>query len=91
MVLHRLNIIAGEDAFPLAEALVSVNSPGGWEEESLPSGDHLLKVTSESMDELQALRDELNRFVPGTGMEFVELPDIDWQENWRAFFTPVDA
>ena len=91
MLLHRLNIIADDDSFSLAEALVSVNCPGGWEEESLPTGDHLLKVTSESMDELRALHDELNRFVPGSRMEFVELPDVDWQENWRAFFTSVDA
>ncbi len=91
MVLHRLNIIVDEDRFPLAEALVSVNCPQGWEEESLPIGDHLLKATSASMDELQKLRDELSRHVPDAQMEFVELPDVDWQENWRAFFTPVEA
>ena len=91
MVLHRLNIIVDEDSFPLAEALVSVNSPQGWEEESLPNGDHLLKVTSETMEGLQALRDGLERFVPGSRVEFTELPDVDWQEKWRAFFTPVDA
>ena len=91
MPLYRLNIIVDDEQFPLAQALVSVNSPHGWEEDSLPNGDYLIKMTSESADDLESMRKLLSSMIPDARAEREELPDIDWQQNWRKFFTPVKA
>ena len=52
--LYRLDIVVSEEDFPLAEALVAQSAGAGWEEESLPTGDMLLRVTSESEEDREA-------------------------------------
>ena len=37
--LHRLDIIAPDEDYPLAQALVARHISFGWEEESLPTGE----------------------------------------------------
>ena len=52
--LYRLDIMVNEEDFPLAQALVAEVAEMGWEEESLPTGDMLLRVTCE----IEAERDK---------------------------------
>ncbi|WP_298068205.1 50S ribosomal protein L11 methyltransferase [uncultured Mailhella sp.] len=89
--LYRLDIVVTEEDFPLAEALVSSVADAGWEEESLTSGETLLRFTTER----EQLRDELavriSQVLPQAGLSRKVLPDQDWLAGWRRFFTPVEA
>ena len=49
--LYRLNIVVSEDDFPMAQALAAQSAETGWEEESLPSGEMLLRVTSDKEED----------------------------------------
>lgn len=89
--LYRLDIVVTEEDFPLAEALVAESAGSGWEEESLPTGDMLLRVTYESEQEREALAEELAGMLPAASLTREFIPDQDWMANWRNYFTPVEA
>ena len=89
--LYRLNIIVTEEDFPLAEALVGQKVASGWEEESLPSGDTLLRVTSESEQECEDVASSLAAVLPAATLTRETIPDRDWLAGWRSYFTPVEA
>ncbi|WP_418764967.1 50S ribosomal protein L11 methyltransferase [Mailhella sp.] len=89
--LYRLDIVVREEDFPLAEALVAQNAASGWEEESLPTGDMLLRVTSESEEERETVERAISAMLPGATMRGEIIPDKDWLAGWRSYFTPVKA
>ncbi len=89
--LYRLNIVVTEEDFPLAEALVGQKAASGWEEESLPSGDTLLRVTSESEQECEDVASSLAAVLPAATLTRETIPDRDWLAGWRSYFTPVEA
>ncbi len=89
--LYRLNIVVTEEDFPLAEALVGQKVASGWEEESLPSGDTLLRVTSESEQECEDVASGLAAVLPAATLTRETIPDRDWLAGWRSYFTPVEA
>ncbi len=89
--LYRLNLTVADEDFALAEALVAQVAGAGWEEESLPTGDMLLRVTSEKEEEIERLVSTLGAVLPGVSFTRETLPDTDWMANWRSFFTPVQA
>ena len=89
--LYRLNIVVTEEDFPLAEALVGQKAASGWEEESLPSGDTLLRVTSESEQECEDVASSLAAVLPAATLTRETMPDRDWLAGWRSYFTPVEA
>ena len=89
--LYRLNIVVTEEDFPLAEALVGQKTASGWEEESLPSGDTLLRVTSESEQECEDVASSLAAVLPAATLTRETIPDRDWLAGWRSYFTPVEA
>lgn len=89
--LHRLDIVVTEDDFPLAEALVARRVSFGWEEESLPSGESRLRVHCEDTKLLDALTDDLRALLPLADVRAGLVPEQNWMEAWRDFFTPVQA
>lgn len=89
--LHRLDIVVTEDDFPLAEALVAQGISYGWEEESLPTGESRLRVHCEDKNVLDALTDNLRALLPTADIRAGLVPEQDWMEAWRDFFTPVRA
>ena len=82
--LYRLDIMVNEEDFPLAQALVAEVAEMGWEEESLPTGDMLLRVTCEVEAERDTLADELAAAVPAAELTKEFIPDQDWTANWRS-------
>ena len=90
-VLFRLDIVAPESDFPLAEALVARAVSSGWEEESLPTGETRLRVHCEEREILDALADEVKSLLPEAVVERAEVQKQDWTAAWRDFFTPVTA
>lgn len=89
--LFRLDIEVTEDDFPLAEALVGQRISCGWEEESLTNGNTLLRVHSEVTECLDLLGADLAEFLPQAQTSRSLIPDQDWMEAWRDYFTPVHA
>lgn len=89
--LYRLDIVVSEEDFPLAEALVAQGAGAGWEEESLPDGDILLRVTSESEEEREAVARTVADMLPAASLTREIVPDQDWLAGWRSYFTPVEA
>ena len=89
--LYRLDIVVPEEDFPLAEALVAQGAGSGWEEESLPTGEMLLRVTSESEDERERMASSVTEMLPGAMLTRENIPDKDWLAGWRSYFTPVEA
>ena len=89
--LYRLDIMVSEEDFPLAQALVAQSAEEGWEEESLPTGDMLLRVTSESEEECEKVAGTIAKMLPAASMHRENIPDKDWLAGWRSYFTPVEA
>ncbi len=89
--LYRLDIVVAEEDFPMAEALVAQSAGSGWEEESLPTGEMLLRVTGESEEERENLARSVAAMLPGAALSRETLPDTDWLAGWRSYFTPVEA
>ena len=84
-VLFRLDIVAPESDFPLAEALVARAVSSGWEEESLPTGETRLRVHCEEREILDALADEVKSLLPEAVVERAEVQKQDWTAAWRDF------
>ncbi len=91
MPLFRLDITVNENDFPLAEAMVSVNSPEGWEEDQPGPGVRVLRLTNRDRAELERILASLRSMLPDAEARWTELPDKDWQLEWRSFFTDVEA
>ncbi len=89
--LYLLDIIATENDFPLAEALVASVASAGWEEESLPSGDILLRFITEEERIREELAKRLSLALPAVRLSRERLLDRDWIAEWRQYFTPVEA
>ena len=77
--LYRLDIMVTEEDFPLAQALVAESAEMGWEEESLPTGDMLLRVTCEAEAEREALAAELAAALPAAELSREFIPDQEWE------------
>ncbi len=91
MPLFRLDITVSENDFPLAEAMVSVNSPEGWEEDQPGPGVRVLRLTGRDRAGLEGVLAAVRALLPGASAQWTELPDKDWQMEWRSFFTDVEA
>lgn len=89
--LEKLEITVSDEDFPLAEALVGQHLVYGWEEESLPTGDILLKMHSEEAESLDALKEEILAYLPHVEAKRSRIEQSDWTNAWKEFFTPVYA
>ena len=89
--LHRLDIIAPDEDYPLAQALVAKHISFGWEEESLPTGETRIRVHCPRKDVLGELVKCLEELLPQTRLIHDEVEECDWVAAWKEFFTPVAA
>lgn len=89
--LHRLDIIAPDEDYPLAQALVARHISFGWEEESLPTGETRIRVHCPRKDVLGELVKCLEELLPQTRLIHDEVEECDWVADWKEFFTPVAA
>lgn len=89
--LHRLDIIAPDEDYPLAQALVSRHISFGWEEESLSTGETRIRVHCPQKSVLDELAECLRGLLPQTRLEREEVEECDWVAAWKEFFTPVTA
>ncbi len=89
--LHRLDIIAPDEDYPLAQALVARHISFGWEEESLSTGETRIRVHCPQESVLDELAECLRTLLPQTRIERDQVEECDWVAAWKEFFTPVTA
>lgn len=89
--LYRLDVVVSEEDFPLAQALVARSAGAGWEEESLPAGEMVLRFTSEQEEARNELAGAIAASLPQAVLNLSVIPDQDWLANWRSYFTPVET
>lgn len=77
----------------MLSGLLAVHVSHGWHEETLPTGETRCIVHSPSRDFCDELA-RIMRSAPGlSGLELQRdsVPEQDWTEAWKAYFTPVEA
>ena len=88
--LFRLDIGAKAETDIIA-GLLSGEVSGGWEELAVDGGKTIFRIHAERPEFLERLRDRIAVFVPDAEFEFSELPEQNWVDSWKEFFTPVEC
>jgi ribosomal protein L11 methyltransferase len=86
-----MEIIASGEEAELLTALLALRVNHGWEEEDLPSGETLFRVHTHNPLFFQELESELRSYLPNLDLSLDQIPELDWVEGWKEFFTPVEA
>lgn len=89
--LNRLEIIASPEDADMITAILALSVNHGWEEEDLPSGETLFRVHSHHPQLCLELETELKSRLPGLDISLDMVPELNWVETWKEFFTPVEA
>jgi ribosomal protein L11 methyltransferase len=89
--LNRLEIIASPEDTDIITAILALAVNHGWEEEDLPSGEVLFRVHSHNPQFCLELETELKSRLPGLELSLDMVPELNWVETWKEFFTPVEA
>ncbi len=87
--LFRCKIVVTEESVELIWGLLALHISFGWEEESLPTGETLFVIHTESKDFLDELVTDVKQRLPQASIAIDEVPLEDWTEAWREFFTPI--
>ncbi len=87
--LYRCHITVDEDAVEILWGLLALHVSFGWEEESLPTGETRFCIHCESKEFLDTLAQDVQAAQPMAIIEMSEIPQKDWTEAWREYFTPI--
>lgn len=79
------------DAEDLLSAVLAVNAPAGWAEETLPTGETRAVVHTENPVHAAELEAAVRAALPEAAIARNTLERKDWALAWRDFFTPVAA
>ncbi len=88
-ILYRCHITVDEDAVEILWGLLALHVSFGWEEESLPTGETRFCIHCESKEFLDTLAQDVQAAQPMAVIEMSEIPQKDWTEAWREYFTPI--
>ncbi len=69
--------------------LLALHISFGWEEESLPTGETCFRIHCENREFIENLVKEIRVVLPFANIEIHEIPNEDWTQAWREFFTPI--
>lgn len=87
--LVRLEIRVPEHMQDMATIVMVQQLNYGWEEENLPTGDIFYRVHIENPAFCEEFLTALYSAVPEADVTRADVPNQDWMEAWRDFFTPV--
>lgn len=79
------------DEAEMLSALLAAHVPHGWEEELLPAGEMRCIAHFSTSDSCAGLAGHLRATLPSLRMERDSVPEKNWMEAWKEFFTPVEA
>lgn len=89
--LIQLSITVDADAEELLSAVLAVNAPTGWAEETLPAGETRAVVHTENPVHAAELEEAVRASLPGAAMARSVVEQKNWALAWREYFTPVEA
>ena len=89
--LIKLTVTVDSDIEDLLSAVLAVNAPTGWEEETLPTGETRAVVHTDNPVHAAELETAVRAALPGAAFSRNEVEQKDWVLAWRDFFTPVEA
>lgn len=89
--LIRLTITVDPDDEDILDAVLAVNAPAGWAEETAPTGEIRAVAHTENPVHAAELEEAVRAALPSAliGRDAVER--TNWVLAWREFFTPVSA
>lgn len=87
--LIRYDILVVEEDLDTLSGVLAMHVPFGWEEESLPTGETRSRVHCGNREFMDALADNIRRFVPAAQIEESTVAEEDWTLAWREYFTPI--
>lgn len=91
MNIYRLNIMVEEKDYNLALGFLCNEVPFGWEEQSLFCGETLFCIHSDNQDFLKKIQTGIKEIDKNCKTELTEVENVDWQNAWKEFFTPVSC
>ncbi|MDL2307155.1 50S ribosomal protein L11 methyltransferase [Desulfovibrio sp. OttesenSCG-928-C06] len=89
--LNRMEIIASLEQSEVVTAILTLSVNHGWEEEDLPGGEILFRLHTHNPQFFVELEASLKANLPGLDVSTDMIPELDWVESWKEFFTPVEA
>ncbi|MDR2051211.1 MAG: 50S ribosomal protein L11 methyltransferase [Deltaproteobacteria bacterium] len=89
--LHCLEIYSPEDRAELLSAALALHVRHGWEEEDCGSGGLLARVHASGRESCLELEAILRSLCPEWRIARSLRPEEDWLNEWKTFFTPVEA
>ena len=89
--LNRMEIIAAPEQCELVTAILTLSVNHGWEEEDLPGGETLFRLHTHNPQFFVELESSLAANLPGLDVSRDLVPELNWVESWKEFFTPVQA
>ncbi|MDL2210608.1 50S ribosomal protein L11 methyltransferase [Desulfovibrio sp. OttesenSCG-928-O18] len=89
--LIQIAVTVDADTEDLLNAVLAVNSPAGWAEEALPTGDMRAVVHTENPAHAAELEAAVRAALPEAAIERNVVEQKDWVLAWREYFTPVEA
>ncbi len=88
-ILHRCYITVEEESVEIIWGLLALHISFGWEEESLATGETRFCIHCESKEFLDTLAQAVRAAIPMADISMSEIPQKDWTEAWREYFTPI--
>ena len=87
--LIRYDITVQEEDAETLAGVLALSVPFGWEEQSLPTGETRARVHCGNREFMDSLAAEVRRMLPQAQLDESTVPEEDWNEAWREFFTPI--
>jgi ribosomal protein L11 methyltransferase len=88
-MLVRCDVLAAEDMGLFVSGMLAARVSSGWEEQILPGGGTRFVIYAPDALFIRNLTEELAAFYPSLDITVTDVPEQDWQEAWREYFTPV--
>lgn len=89
--LIQLVVTVDADDEDMLNAVLAVNAPSGWAEETLPGGDMRIFVHTENPLHAEELVMAVRTALPEASIDRTTVERKNWMLAWREFFTPVTA
>lgn len=86
-----IEIIAEDTQLDVIISILFQYIPYGWEEESLSTGEIILRIHCDNYEVKHTVCNKLQCVFPNIKIHVKEVPIQDWSIAWRDFFTPVTA
>lgn len=89
--LIQITVTVDADIEDILSAVLAVNVPQGWAEETLPTGETRAVIHTENPVQATEIETTVRAALPDAALSRNIVEQKDWMIAWREFFTPVAA